>query len=196
MSRGWSQFRSRSVVFPQANIDTDQILPARFLTTTEREGLGKHAFHDWRWREDGSPVPGFPFDQPGNAGRSILLAGPNFGCGSSREHAPWALADLGVRAVVSTGIADIFRSNCLKNGLLPIEFDAATVAALMQRPDDELLIDIEKCELTTPAGQVLPFKLDAFSRLCMLKGLDQISYLLEHDDRIAAFEARHPSPRL
>lgn len=196
MSSGWSQLRSRSVVFPQANIDTDQILPARFLTTTDRDGLGKHAFHDWRWREDGTPIAGFPFDQPDNAGRSIILAGPNFGCGSSREHAPWALADLGVRVVVSSGIADIFRNNCLKNGLLPIELDVATVAALMERPDDELLIDIEQCVLRTPDGQQLAFQLDGFSRLCLLKGLDQLSYLLEHDRQISAFEARYPAPIL
>ncbi|MDH7452209.1 3-isopropylmalate dehydratase small subunit [Luteimonas composti] len=192
---GWRHLRSRSVVLAHANIDTDQILPARFLTTTSREGLGRHAFHDWRWRDDGTLIPGFPFDQPGNAGRSILLAGANFGCGSSREHAPWALADLGVRVVVSTGIADIFRNNCLKNGLLPVELDAPIVSKLMERPDDELLVDLDRCELVPPGGPPLPFALDRFSRLCLLQGLDQLEYLLGYADRISAFEARHATPR-
>jgi len=116
---------STSVVLRETNIDTDQIIPARFLSTTERAGLGKHAFNDWRWQADGTPNPGFAFNQPHNAGRSILLAGRNFGCGSSREHAPWALADLGLRAIVSSEIADIFRGNALKNGLLPIVLDEA-----------------------------------------------------------------------
>ena len=114
---------SRSVVLRQSNIDTDQIIPARFLSTTERAGLGKHAFNDWRWQADGTPNPDFAFNKPENAGRAILLAGANFGCGSSREHAPWALTDLGLRAIVSSEIADIFRNNSLKNGLLPIVLD-------------------------------------------------------------------------
>ena len=133
---------SRSVVLRQSNIDTDQIIPARFLSTTERAGLGKHAFNDWRWQADGSPNPAFPFNQPENQGRSILLAGRNFGCGSSREHAPWALTDLGLRAIVSSEIADIFRNNSLKNGLLPIVLPEEIVQSLMERPDDELIIDV------------------------------------------------------
>ena len=180
---------SRSVVLRQSNIDTDQIIPARLLSTTERAGLGKHAFNDWRWQADGSPNPEFAFNQPQNAGRQILLAGANFGCGSSREHAPWALTDLGLRAIVSSEIADIFRNNSLKNGLLPIVLDEAVVQSLMQRPDDELTIDIEARELRTPAGEVHPFPLDAFARTCLMEGVDELGYLLLRSDQIAAYEA-------
>ncbi len=180
---------SRSVVLRQSNIDTDQIIPARFLSTTERAGLGKHAFNDWRWQADGSPNPDFAFNQPQNAGRQILLAGANFGCGSSREHAPWALTDLGLRAIVSSEIADIFRNNSLKNGLLPIVLDEAVVQSLMQRPDDELTVDIEARELRTPAGEVHPFPLDAFARTCLMEGVDELGYLLLRSEQIAAYEA-------
>ena len=181
---------SRSVVLRQSNIDTDQIIPARFLSTTERAGLGKHAFNDWRWQADGSPNPEFAFNQPQNAGRQILLAGANFGCGSSREHAPWALTDLGLRAIVSSEIADIFRNNSLKNGLLPIVLDEAIVQSLMQRPDDELTVDIEARELRTPAGDVHPFPLDAFARTCLMEGVDELGYLLLRDPQIKQYEER------
>ena len=181
---------SRSVVLRQSNIDTDQIIPARFLSTTERAGLGKHAFNDWRWQADGSPNPDFAFNQPQNAGRQILLAGANFGCGSSREHAPWALTDLGLRAIVSSEIADIFRNNSLKNGLLPIVLDEAIVQSLMQRPDDELTVDIEARELRTPAGDVHPFPLDAFARTCLMEGVDELGYLLLRDPQIKQYEER------
>ena len=181
---------SRSVVLRQSNIDTDQIIPARFLSTTERAGLGKHAFNDWRWQADGSPNPEFAFNQSHNAGRQILLAGANFGCGSSREHAPWALTDLGLRAIVSSEIADIFRNNSLKNGLLPIVLDEAIVQALMQRPDDELTVDIEARELRTPAGDVHPFPLDAFARTCLMEGVDELGYLLLRDPQIKQYEER------
>jgi 3-isopropylmalate/(R)-2-methylmalate dehydratase small subunit len=181
---------SRSVVLRQSNIDTDQIIPARFLSTTERAGLGKHAFNDWRWQADGSPNPDFAFNQSQNAGRQILLAGANFGCGSSREHAPWALTDLGLRAIVSSEIADIFRNNSLKNGLLPIVLDEAIVQALMQRPDDELTVDIEARELRTPAGEVHPFPLDAFARTCLMEGVDEMGYLLLRDPQISKYEER------
>ena len=180
---------SRSVVLRQSNIDTDQIIPARFLSTTERAGLGRYAFNDWRWQADGSPNPEFAFNQPQNAGRQILLAGANFGCGSSREHAPWALTDLGLRAIVSSEIADIFRNNSLKNGLLPIVLDEAVVQSLMQRPDDELTVDIKARELRTPAGEVHPFPLDAFARTCLMEGVDELGYLLLRSDQIAAYEA-------
>ena len=179
---------SRSVVLPQSNIDTDQIIPARFLSTTERAGLGRHAFNDWRWQADGSPSPEFAFNQPQNAGRQILLAGANFGCGSSREHAPWALVDLGLRAIVSSQIADIFRNNSLKNGLLPIVLDETIVQALMQRPDDELTVDIAACELRTPAGDVHPFPLDAFARTCLMEGVDELGYLLLREPQISKYE--------
>ena len=186
---------SRSVVLRQSNIDTDQIIPARFLSTTERAGLGKHAFNDWRWQGDGSPNPEFAFNQPQNAGRQILLAGANFGCGSSREHAPWALTDLGLRAIVSSEIADIFRNNSLKNGLLPIVLDEAVVQSLMQRPDDELTVDIEARELRTPTGEVHPFPLDAFARTCLMEGVDELGYLLLRSDQIAAYESANAAIR-
>ncbi|WP_149195766.1 3-isopropylmalate dehydratase small subunit [Luteimonas suaedae] len=182
--------RSRSVVLAQTNIDTDQIIPARFLSTTEREGLGRHAFNDWRWRADGTPDPDFAFNRPENAGRSILIAGRNFGCGSSREHAPWALRDLGLRAIVSSEIADIFRSNALKNGLLPIVLPETVVQALMRRPDDELEIDVATRELRTPGNHVYRFPLDAFSRTCLLEGVDELGYLLARQADITLYEDR------
>ncbi len=188
---GFHELRSRSVVLAQTNIDTDQIIPARFLSTTERKGLGQHAFNDWRWQADGTPNPGFAFNQPHNAGRGILLAGRNFGCGSSREHAPWALVDLGLRAIVSSEIADIFRSNSLKNGLLPIVLDEATVQALMQRPDDELHIDIAARELITPDGDRHAFPLDSFAQTCLIEGVDEMGYLLARHAEIHAYEHTH-----
>ena len=187
---GFTHLVSRSAVLPQTNIDTDQIIPARFLSTTERAGLGRNAFNDWRWQADGSPNPEFAFNQPHNAGRSILLAGRNFGCGSSREHAPWALTDLGLRAIVSSEIADIFRNNSLKNGLLPIVLDEAIVQSLMQCPDDELTVDIEACELRTSSGDVHAFPLDAFARTCLMQGVDELGYLLLRDPQIKQYEER------
>ena len=187
---GFSTLVSRSVVLAQSNIDTDQIIPARFLSTTERKGLGKHAFNDWRWHGDGSPNPDFPFNQSRNASREILLAGRNFGCGSSREHAPWALRDLGLRAVVSSEIADIFRNNALKNGLLPIILDEAVVQSLMQRPDDALEIDVAARTLRTPAGETFAFPLDNFARTCLLEGVDELGYLLARQDEIQRYEER------
>ena len=183
---------SRSVMLRQSNIDTDQIIPARFLSTTERAGLGKFAFNDWRWQADGSPNPDFAFNQPQNAGRQILLAGANFGCGSSREHAPWALTDLGLRAIVSSEIADIFRNNSLKNGLVPVVLPEATVQALMQRPDDELVVDVAAKELRTPDGSAFSFPLDAFAQTCLLQGVDELGYLLARHTDIERYEAtRH-----
>jgi len=180
---------SRSVVLRQTNIDTDQIIPARFLSTTERAGLGKNAFNDWRWQADGSPNPEFAFNQPENAGRSILLAGRNFGCGSSREHAPWALTDLGLRAIVSSEIADIFRGNSLKNGLLPIVLEEADVQELMQHPDDELTVDVAARELRTSSGKAYAFPLDGFSQTCLLEGVDQLGWLLGRVPEIEAYES-------
>jgi len=180
---------SRSVVLRQTNIDTDQIIPARFLSTTERAGLGKNAFNDWRWQADGSPNADFAFNQPHNQGRAILLAGRNFGCGSSREHAPWALTDLGLQAIVSSEIADIFRGNSLKNGLLPIVLDEADVQALMQNPDDELTVDVAARELRTSSGKTYTFPLDGFSQTCLLEGVDQLGWLLGRVDEIERYEA-------
>ncbi|HZV39100.1 MAG TPA: 3-isopropylmalate dehydratase small subunit [Pseudoxanthomonas sp.] len=185
---GLREVKSKSVVLAQTNIDTDQIIPARFLSTTERAGLGKNAFNDWRWRADGAPNPDFPFNQAQNRGRSILLAGRNFGCGSSREHAPWALTDLGLRAIVSSEIADIFRNNSLKNGLLPIVLAEEDVQALMRRPDDELTVDVAARELRTPDGRVYAFPLDGFSQTCLLEGVDEMGYLLARQNEIAAYE--------
>ena len=186
---GFRTLTSASVVLRQTNIDTDQIIPARFLSTTERAGLGKNAFNDWRWQADGSPNPAFAFNQPENAGRSILLAGRNFGCGSSREHAPWALTDLGLRAIVSSEIADIFRGNSLKNGLLPIVLDEADVQELMQHPDDELTVDVAARELRTSAGKTYSFPLDGFSQTCLLEGVDQLGWLLGRVEDIERYEA-------
>ena len=188
--------RSRTVVLRERNIDTDQIIPARFLTTTERAGIGRHAFSDWRSLADGSPDPDFPFNRPENADAQVLVAGRNFGCGSSREHAPWALVDLGLRAVVSSEIADIFRSNALKNGLLPVVLDAEIVDELLDAPGIELSIDIAARQVTLPDGRAFAFPLDAFARTCLLEGVDQLGYLLKQADAIAAFEQRHalPSP--
>ena len=183
--------RSRTVVLRERNIDTDQIIPARFLTTTERAGIGRHAFSDWRSLADGSPDPDFPFNRPENAGAQVLVAGRNFGCGSSREHAPWALVDLGLRAVVSSEIADIFRSNALKNGLLPVVLDAEIVDELLDAPGIELSIDIAARRVTLPDGRAFAFPLDAFARTCLLEGVDQLGYLLKQADAIAAFEQRH-----
>ncbi|WP_313643397.1 3-isopropylmalate dehydratase small subunit [Stenotrophomonas sp.] len=180
---------SRSVVLRQTNIDTDQIIPARFLSTTERAGLGKNAFNDWRWQADGSPNADFAFNQPHNQGRAILLAGRNFGCGSSREHAPWALTDLGLQAIVSSEIADIFRGNALKNGLLPIVLDEADVQELMQNPDDELTVDVAARELRTSSGKTYTFPLDGFSQTCLLEGVDQLGWLLGRVDEIERYEA-------
>jgi 3-isopropylmalate/(R)-2-methylmalate dehydratase small subunit len=189
-----THIRSAAVVLPQQNIDTDQIIPARFLSTTTRAGLGQHAFSDWRAQAD------FPFNQARNAGRQILIAGRNFGCGSSREHAPWALTDLGLKAVISSQIADIFRNNALKNGLLPIVLDEAIVQHLMQQADGEFAVDVAACTLTTPQGQVHQFPLDAFARTCLLEGVDELGYLLKQAPAINEFETarRHDfsiSPR-
>lgn len=183
---------SRPVPLPVDNVDTDQIIPARFLKTTEKGGLGSALFFDWRYNSDGSPNPDFILNRPGVQGRSILLAGHNFGCGSSREHAPWALKDFGFRAVISTSFADIFRNNALKNGLLPVVVDRNTHTALLALaetdPCPELSIDLEARTLSLPGGESCRFPIDAFSRKCLLEGVDQLGYLLRMTDRISAFE--------
>lgn len=179
---------SRTAVLEDGNIDTDRIIPARFLTTTVREGLGQHAFQDWRYLDDGSPNPDFVLNQPEAKGCSILVAGPNFGCGSSREHAPWALLDAGIRAVVSSEIADIFRNNALKNGLLAIVLEKDENRWLLDHPGVELVIDVEAGQITLPDGTHFDFSLDPFARHCLLEGLDPLGYLLQHADAISAFE--------
>jgi 3-isopropylmalate/(R)-2-methylmalate dehydratase small subunit len=181
--------RSRTVVLPSTNIDTDQIVPARFLTTTTRAGLGARAlFADWRFDAAGNPRPQFVLNTAAAAGCRILVAGHNFGCGSSREHAPWALIDYGFQAIVSTEIADIFRSNALKNGLVPVIVDAASHAWLSQHPGIELSIDVERRTVTLPDGRAIEFPLEAFARYCLLNGVDELGFLLGQADRIAAFE--------
>jgi len=183
--------RSRTVVLPATNIDTDQIIPARFLRTTDRAGLGQQLFSDWRYGADGQPKPEFPLNQPSAAGCQILVAGRNFGCGSSREHAPWALLDYGFRAVISTEIADIFRSNSLKNGLLPIKLDEARVQWLLDHPGAELQIDLQHNLVTLPDGTAVKFQIEGFARYCLLNGIDELGYLRGQEAAIARFEATH-----
>ncbi|MGH8226876.1 MAG: 3-isopropylmalate dehydratase small subunit [Steroidobacteraceae bacterium] len=182
--------RSRTVVLPASNIDTDQIIPARFLTTTTREGLGRHLFEDWRRGPDGAPRPDFPLDRPEAAGCTILAAGRNFGCGSSREHAPWALLDHGIRAVVSTEIADIFRSNALKNGLLPVVVEERANRWLLEHPGAEVTLDVETATLTLPHGEQFGFPLEPFARFCLLNGVDELGFLLRELPHIEAYERR------
>ena len=184
------QLRSRTVVLPYPNIDTDQIIPARFLRTTMRDGLGKQLFHDWRYAADGAPRGDFVLNQPASAGGAILVAGPNFGCGSSREHAPWALLDYGFRAVVSTSIADIFTSNALKNGLLPVVLDHRTVDWLHANPGVELAIDLESDSVRLPDGGTARFTIERFARHCLLNGIDELGYLRSLEDAIARHERR------
>ena len=174
---------------PRANIDTDQIIPARFLTTTTREGLGQHAFHDWRYDEHGAPHADFVLNRPEHRDARILVAGRNFGCGSSREHAPWALLDAGLRVVISSEVADIFRNNALKNGLLPIVLPEAVVDTLLAQPGLRLQIDVAKRRVYWPDGEHLEFPLDAFSQTCLLDGVDELGYLLAQNDAITRFES-------
>ena len=178
---------SRSVALRQSNIDTDQIIPARFLSTTERSGLGRYAFNDWR-----ADHPEFAFNKPENKNRRILVAGRNFGCGSSREHAPWALTDLGLAAVVSSEIADIFRGNALKNGLLPVVLPQPVVEELLDHPEWELTIDVAARTLRVPDGREFEFPLDPFAQTCLLEGVDELGFLLaRHADIEKYEESRH-----
>jgi 3-isopropylmalate/(R)-2-methylmalate dehydratase small subunit len=179
---------SRTVVLPATNIDTDQIIPARFLTTTTRAGLGAHLFTDWRYDPSGAPRPDFVLNRPESAGCRILVAGRNFGCGSSREHAPWALLAHGFRAVVSTEIADIFCSNSLKNGLLPVIVDETVSAWLLAHPGAELTVDLAAGTLALPNGVTVSFPIEAFARHCLLNGVDELGYLLSRSKEIAAYE--------
>ena len=180
---------SKTIVLNVPDIDTDQIIPARFLTTTSREGLGKHAFQDWRYEDDGvTPNPNFVLNKPIADGARILIAGRNFGCGSSREHAPWALLDYGFKAVISTEIADIFRGNALKNGLLPIVVDEDTHKWLVTNEGAELTIDLEARELHM-GDMTIPFAVEAFARTCLLQGVDELGYIQSHMDDIKEFEA-------
>jgi 3-isopropylmalate/(R)-2-methylmalate dehydratase small subunit len=190
----FANFESRVAPLAVNNVDTDQIIPARFLKTTSKEGLDRQLFHDWRYDAEGKPRPDFILNQPRAQGAQVLLAGDNFGCGSSREHAPWALTQFGFRAVISTSFADIFRQNSLKNSLLPIavpaDVHAELFAAVAENPDATVRIDLPKQTLTTPSGRVVEFAVDGFSKHCLVEGVDELGYILNHEADIAAFEAR------
>lgn len=187
----FTSFESRVVPFPVDNIDTDQIIPARFLKTTTKEGLDKQLFNDWRYDAAGNPKPDFILNTPRGQGAQVLLAGDNFGCGSSREHAPWALTQFGFRAVISTSFADIFKNNALKNGLLPIVVDKDIHARLFKLAEDEsakVKVDLAAQAVTLPDGASFAFTVDAFARHCLLEGVDEMGYILQHADAIAAYE--------
>ena len=185
---------SRVVPFPANDVDTDQIIPARFLKATDKLGMGAHLFADWRYHPDGTPRADFVLNRPEHQGAQILLAGDNFGCGSSREHAPWALTGFGFRAVISTSFADIFRNNSLKNGLLPIQVDAATHQMLFdvleELPQAELTVDLAAQTVTLPTGETVRFPIDGFAKACLLQGTDELGYLLSFAPQIEAYENR------
>ena len=188
---------ARVVALPNENIDTDQIIPARYLKAIDKAGMGEHLFADWRYDAAGKPKPDFALNQPRARGAQILLAGDNFACGSSREHAVWALSGFGFRAVISTSIADIFRNNALKNGLLPIVVDKEMHRDLFdlvaEIPEVELKIDVAAQTLTLPDGRAVPFALDAFSRTCLLEGVDELGYLMARQEAIARYESQVPN---
>jgi 3-isopropylmalate/(R)-2-methylmalate dehydratase small subunit len=181
---------SKTVVLRFDNVDTDQIIPARFLKTISKEGLGDQLFYDWRYDASGAPKPDFILNTDAAKGAQVLVAGDNFGCGSSREHAPWALTQFGFKAVVSTSFADIFKGNSLKNGLLPIVVPADIHAALLESPGAIVKIDLASQTLTMPDGTAVEFPIDAFSKHCLLEGVDELGYILKQDVAIAAYEAR------
>lgn len=186
----FTRFESVVAVLPQENIDTDQIIPARFLTTTQRAGLGQGCFADWRFDADGKERPDFPLHRPQLRGAGILAAGRNFGCGSSREHAPWALLDYGIHVVISTRIADIFRNNALKNGVLPIVVSEADWQAIAACEGERIVVNLETLQIELPTGPSIAFEVESFARECLLKGVDQLGYLLLQEQAIAAFEAQ------
>jgi 3-isopropylmalate/(R)-2-methylmalate dehydratase small subunit len=188
---GVTQIRSRTVALPATNIDTDQIIPARFLTSTSKAGFGKHLFADWRYDADGKPKADFALNREEARGAAILVAGRNIGCGSSREHAAWALLDFGFQAVISTEFADIFRTNSLKNSLLPVVVDEKTHAWLLAHPGAEVSIDVENTTLALPDGTQVKFPLEGFARYCLLNGVDELGFLLSQNTAIAAYEQSH-----
>jgi 3-isopropylmalate/(R)-2-methylmalate dehydratase small subunit len=192
----FSTLESRLVPLPVDNIDTDQIIPARFLKTISKEGLDRQLFNDWRYDADGNPKPDFILNQPRAQGAKILLAGDNFGCGSSREHAPWALTQFGFRAVVSTSFADIFKGNALKNALLPVvvpaDVHAKLFAAVEADPNYKVKVDLAAQKLSLPDGTEVEFPVDAFSKHCLLEGVDELGYIKSLESDIAAYEAKRP----
>lgn len=188
MPERFTQLTSRTFVMAQESIDTDQIIPARFLTTTTRTGLGAKAFYDWRYDSNGQPIASEPLNTLDTSEHCILIAGDNFACGSSREHAPWALLDYGFRAVISTSIADIFTSNALKNGLLPIRVDTETHARLLSDPGGRVNIDLESCELSIGNAPPIAFTVEPFARRCLIEGVDPLGWLIERTPQIEAYE--------
>jgi 3-isopropylmalate/(R)-2-methylmalate dehydratase small subunit len=189
----FTPFESRVVPFPIDNLDTDQIIPARFLKTISKEGLGAQLFYDWRYDAEGKPKPDFILNTPESKAAKILLAGDNFGCGSSREHAPWALLQYGFRAVISTSFADIFRGNALKNSLLPIVVPRDIHAELFRDPNVTVKVDLAAQTLTLPDGKIIQFPVDAFAKHCLVEGIDELGYILQQEPAIASFEAAHPA---
>ena len=189
----FTPFESRMVVIARDNIDTDQIIPARFLKTVSKEGLDKNLFCDWRYNADGSEKADFILNTPRGKGAQILLAGDNFGCGSSREHAPWALTQYGFRAVISTSFADIFKGNSLKNSLLPIVVPPDVHAELLKDPTGTVKVDLPSQTLTLASGRKVEFPVDDFAKHCLLEGIDELGYILKQEPAIAAFEAAHPA---
>lgn len=185
-----TRISSRTAVLALTDVDTDQIIPARYLTTTVRQGLGQHLFADWRYAADGSAKADFVLNQPDAEGAAALIVGRNFGCGSSREHAPWALLDYGFEVVISTEIADIFLNNSLKNGLIPVIVDEEIHRWLLDHPGVEISVDIDTLKLVIPEHDPIPFNIDRFSRYCLLNGIDQLGFLLQHDAAIDEYEAR------
>jgi 3-isopropylmalate/(R)-2-methylmalate dehydratase small subunit len=189
----FTNFTSRLAPLPIDHIDTDQVIPARFLKTTSKHGLGDQLFNDWRYDKDGNPNPEFILNTPEGRAAQVLLAGDNFGCGSSREHAPWALTDYGFRAVISTSFADIFRGNALKNSLLPIvvsdDVHAALLDAVASDPSATVTVDLAQQKLTLPDGSAVTFPIDEFSKYCLLEGIDELGYILQQEPAIAAYEA-------
>jgi 3-isopropylmalate/(R)-2-methylmalate dehydratase small subunit len=181
---------SRTVVLPRENVDTDQIIPGRFLKVTDKKGLGKALFSDWRYDAQGKPRPDFILNRPEGQGCRILVAGDNFGCGSSREHAPWALVDHGFQAVVSTRIADIFRNNALKNGLVPVVLEPQAVAKLVAAPGATVRVDLASQTVTLPDGTTASFPIDGFSKYCLMNGVDELGFLLSQEEAIAAYESK------
>lgn len=191
----FTKLSSRIVPLLADNIDTDQIIPARFLKATGKDGMGDNLFADWRYNADGSPKANFVLNDSAYQGAQILLVGDNFGCGSSREHAPWALTGFGFRAVISTSFADIFRNNALKNGLLPVVVDAETHRELIdlteEAPRAEVTVDLASQTVTLPGGRTVPFPIDPFTKTCLLNGVDELGYILKFKDEIVKYEAEH-----
>lgn len=188
-------FNGTAASVPIDNIDTDQIIPARYLVATDKNGMGDALFADWRYDADGNPKPDFPLNRPEAEGATVLIAGHNFGCGSSREHAPWALQGYGFRAVVSTYFADIFRNNALKVGLLPVQVDEETQRQLLsmveEDPTTAITIDLAAQQLRLADGQAITFPIEPFAKYCLLNGVDQLGFLVGEEDQIGAFEAQH-----